>query len=232
MEGPQRLVDGTGTELERALVQELRTYHGPRDMRAHTLATIGVTGATGLTASGALAWWSGKAWWSKLLLTASVTSLLSAVPVGYFILRQAASPAVQPVLPAVADRQPQLPLPTIAPVAPTEVAPLDEAPTPPAVARLPRSGVATSANLRAELTALDQVRSTLASGGCSRALTSLESYFRTFHHGRLQLEAQILRIDALVKCGQIDAARSYAKEFVRRYPNSLHEARLQSIVGP
>ncbi len=90
--------------------------------------------------------------------------------------------------------------------------------------------MATGANLRAELTALDQVRSTLAGGDFSGALALLDTYFRTFRHGRLQMEAEMLRIDALAKSGQTDAARSYAKDFVRRHPKSVHEARLQSIV--
>jgi hypothetical protein len=48
MDAPQRLLDGTGTALEQALLQELRSYHGPRNLRAHTLAALGVTGTAGL----------------------------------------------------------------------------------------------------------------------------------------------------------------------------------------
>ncbi len=44
------------------------------------------------------------------------------------------------------------------------------------------------------------------------------------------MEAEMLRIDALAKLGQTDAARTYAKDFLRRYPKSVHEARLQSIM--
>lgn len=231
MEGPQRLMDGTGTELERALVQELRSYRGPRDMRAHTLATIGVVGATGLTAGGAVAWWSGKTWWSKLLLTVSVTSLLGAVPAAYFTLRHKASPTAPQAMPTIAPKEPQFSPPTPAPAAPVAAAPLDETPTPPA-AGPPRARVANGASLRAELAALDRARTTLASGDFSGALGLLEAYFRTFRHGRLQLEAEMLRIDALARCGKTDAARSYAKDFVRRHPRSVHAARLQSLVEP
>ncbi len=232
MEEPRRLTDGTGTELERALVQELRSYRGPRDMRAHTLAAIGATGATGLTAGGVLAWWSGKTWFYKLLLTVSATSLLGAVPAGYILLRQEATPPAPRVLPAVAPRQPQLPAPAITTAAPTAAASIDNPSPHPTLVRPPRNGVATGANLRAELATLDQVRSTLARGDFSEALALLEAYFGTFHHGRLRLEAQILRIDALAKAGQTDEARSYAKDFLRRHPNSVHAARLQSIVEP
>jgi hypothetical protein len=232
MEGPQRLMDGTGTDLERALVQELRSYRGPRDMRAHTLATIGVTSATGIAAGGAVAWWSAKTWWSKLLLTVSLASLLGAAPVAYFTLRPKAAPAAPPALPAPAAKEPQLPLPTIAPAAQTTAVLPDGQPTPPPVAAPARASVRTGANLRAELSALDRVRSTVASGDFPGALALLEAYFRAFRNGRLQLEAQILRIDTLARCGQTDMARSYAKDFVRRHPKSIHAARLRSLVEP
>jgi outer membrane protein assembly factor BamD (BamD/ComL family) len=89
----------------------------------------------------------------------------------------------------------------------------------------------TSADLRAELEALDTVRAGLAGGDFFGALSLLDTYFQNFYHGRLHLEAEVLRIDALARAGQPDAARSYAKEFLRRHPNSVHAARLQSIAG-
>jgi outer membrane protein assembly factor BamD (BamD/ComL family) len=91
--------------------------------------------------------------------------------------------------------------------------------------------VTTSANLRAELEALDTVRANLAGGDFFRGLSLLEAYFQNFHRGRLHLEAEVLRIDALARAGQPEAARSYAKEFLRRHPKSVHAARLQSIAG-
>jgi outer membrane protein assembly factor BamD (BamD/ComL family) len=90
--------------------------------------------------------------------------------------------------------------------------------------------VTAGADLRAELRALDQVRASLASGDFMGALSLLDAYFQSFRHGRLHPEAEILRIDALARCGQTDAARSHAEEFLRRHPKSVHAARLQSIV--
>ena len=231
MDDPQRLLDGTGTALERTLLQELRSYHGPKTMRAHTLVALGVTGSTGLAAGGALAWFWGKTWGTKLLLTVSVASVLLGVPAGYVMLRQRPTPVPLPASPTVAATPTVQQLPAIAPVSPTASPVLDTParPTPPPIVRVPRRGVVTSADLRAEFEALDTVRSTLASGDFFTALSLLESYFLSFRHGRLHLEAEILRIDALARCGQADAARSYAKEFLRRHPKSVHAARLQSI---
>jgi hypothetical protein len=231
MDDPQRLLDGTGTTLERTLLQELRSYRGPAQMRDHTLAALGVTGSAGLAAGGALAW--GKIWGTKLLLTVSVASVLLGVPAGYFLLRQGATPLAPPAPPTVATMPPVQQVPSIAPAPPIAM-PVLATPAGPRhtpVARVSRRGVTTSADLRAELEALDAVRATLAGGDFFRSLSLLDAYFQKFHHGRLHLEAEVLRIDALARCGQAEAARSYAKEFLRRNPKSVHAARLQSIVG-
>lgn len=235
MDDPQRLLDSTGTPLERTLLQELRLYQGPESMRAHTLAALGVSGSAGLAAAGAMAWFWGKTWSTKLLLTASVASVALGVPAGYLILRHnagasarppstlaAANPSVQP--PATVSTSP-----TTSPVVDTPVSPPAHPATRPA--RRGATRAATSADLRAELEALDTVRLTLARGDFLGALSFLDAYFQNFHRGRLHLEAEVLRIDALARSGQTEAARSYANEFLRRHPNSVHAARLQSIVG-
>jgi hypothetical protein len=232
MDDPQRLLDGTGPALERTLLQELRSYHGPKNMRAHTLAALGVTGTTSLAAGSALAWWSGKTWGAKMLLTVSAASVLVGLPAGYFILKQNATPLVPPVSPTIATMPPVQPLPAPEPPVAPPVLATPASPTPQPVARVSRRGVTTSTNLHAELEALDTVRATLARGDFFGSLSLLDTYFQNFHHGRLQLEAEVLRIDALARCGQAEAARSYAKEFLRRNPKSVHTARLQSIVGP
>lgn len=229
MDDPQRLLDGTGTALERTLLQELRSYRGSKEMRAHTLAALGVTGSTGLAIGGTLAWWWGKTWGTKLL-TVSVASVLVGVPAAYFMLREGATPPALPAPPTVAAMPPQ-PLPAPAPGTTSPVLDIPASAVPPKVVRLSRRGATTSANLRAELEALDTVRSTLARGDFFRALSLLDAHFQRFHHGRLHLEAEMLRIDALARCGQADAARSYAKEFLRHNPKSVHASRLQSIAG-
>jgi hypothetical protein len=233
MGDPERLLDGTGTPLERILLQELCSYQGPKNMRTHTLAAIGVTGSTGLAAAGVVARVLGSGWRTKLLTSLSVTSVLLGVPAGYLLLKYS-SP--QPVLPASASIQASPPLqrlPAVEPVAPTEL-PVVDTParrTPVPVARVLKKGAKTSTDLRAELEALDTVRSTLARGDLLRTLSLLDAYFQNFSRGRLRLEAEILRIDALARSGQTEAARSYSKDFLRRHPTSVHTARLQSIVG-
>jgi outer membrane protein assembly factor BamD (BamD/ComL family) len=88
-----------------------------------------------------------------------------------------------------------------------------------------------SADLSAELGAIDKARSALAGGDASGALSQLDAYSRTYPRGRLALEAEVLRIDALARSGQRDAARKRAELFVRRHPNSVLKARVQAYLG-
>jgi hypothetical protein len=47
----------------------------------------------------------------------------------------------------------------------------------------------------------------------------------------LQLEAEVLRIDALAKIGRKDAARQHAEAFLRRHPNSVLATRVRAHVA-
>jgi hypothetical protein len=101
---------------------------------------------------------------------------------------------------------------------------------PGAAALAPRSEPK-SAPLSAELSALDAARSSLVSGDPSAALSALDGYARKFPHGRLSLEAEVLRIDALAKSGQTAAARQRASAFIRRHPNSVLATRVRAFAG-
>jgi len=232
MDDPDRMLDQTGSALERALLREGRAYLGPEELRSKTLAALGLAGTAGLATGGALAWFSAKTWGTKLLLTLSAASVLVGIPVGYFTLRHAPTPA--PAL-RPAEVSPPLaksPAPAARPVQPEPPMPLPAvSSTAPAPARAGAGTGTASSSLRAELAALDAARSTLASGNSVGALSFLDAYFRTFPRGRLHPEAEVLRIDALAKGGRMDDARRYAQEFLRRHPSSVLAARVQTIAG-
>jgi hypothetical protein len=232
MDEPDRMLDQTASSLERALVQEGRSYHGPEELRAHTLAALGLAGSAGLATGGVLAWLAVKSWTTKLLLTMSATTLLVAIPLGYVTLRKGGKPTTLPLsLPAVVS-QPFHEM-TANAASPVDV----EAPAPsvvlaPQTVMTPSTARASTASassaLRAELAALDAVRSTLANDDSVGALSFLDAYFRTYPRGRLHLEAEVLRVDALAKGGRLDAARGYAQEFLKRHPNSVLAAHVQT----
>jgi len=231
MDEPERILNQTNSALERALLQEGRAYRGKDELRDHTLAALGLAGSAGL-AGGLLAWLLSRSWATKLILALSTATLLVAIPVSYVVFgRSAGPPRAVPGVPTAA------PLPAPAPPVPASPAPAIAIPQPtgpsptaaPAVvpAAPARAQATASSALRAELAALDAVRSTLANDDPAGALTFLGAYFRTFPRGRLHLEAEVLRIDALAKAGQVEDARRHAQDFLKRHPNSVLTARVR-----
>jgi hypothetical protein len=217
------MLDQTTSPLERALLREGRSYRAPSELRDHTLAALGIATSSGI-ASGLLAWLAAKSLAAKISLTLSMIALLTAVPLSYILLGHRADPAnsASPVVP-LAHATMAVPA---APSAPDPVPAPDPAPaTAPSAAAKPAP--AANAALRAELRALDAVRSALANGKPPLALSLVATYFRTFQRGRLYLEAEVLRIDTLAKAGQPDAAGRYARDFIKRHPNNILSARVR-----
>jgi hypothetical protein len=115
--------------------------------------------------------------------------------------------------------RPRAPEAPAAAEAPSSVAPPSSATT-----RAVRSALPTSAppepSLTAEVEALDEARRALSEGDPERALRSVDAYEKTLHGSRLRDEATILRIEALGRSGQKQAAAKLATEFVANNPNS------------
>jgi hypothetical protein len=225
---PDRLLEQTTSALERALLAEGRAYHVSDRVHARTLSALGLTASVGLGAS-LLAWWSARSWAAKVVLGLSTVSLAAGLPVGYVLLMRDA-PAPPPTAPPT-RAQPPAPAASLAPpLAAAAPAPAVDLPaTPPSSAR--PAGPASSA-LRAEVAALDAVRSTLANDDPTGALSFLAAYFRTFPRGRLRYEAEVLRIDAWAKAGRPDTAKRHAQEFLKRHPNSVLAARVRPYAEP
>jgi hypothetical protein len=209
---PSRLRDEPGensSSLERALLSAGSSYRTSPQTRAKVLAGLGIaTSSTLLAGSAAAASVStaAKLTWTKLLLGVSLVGA-AAVPVGYYALRHPAAPAARP-----AASVPMVSEPAAVPTAQDT----------------PQTPAATQALLTAELGALDHARLSLSSGDARRALEELDAYDRKFPRGRLQIEAEVLRIDALAKIGRKDVARQRAEAFLRHYPNSVLATRVRA----
>jgi hypothetical protein len=216
--------DPAASPLERALLQEGRSYRAPADLHDRTLAALGIASSAGI-AGAVLAWLAAKSLATKVILALSTLTLLAAIPLGYVWLgnhRDAAlSSPVVPLAPAPAT------MPALVP--PSVSAPARE-PPPSVKPALPTPSPSTGAALRAELAALDAVRSALAKDDASSALSLVATYFRTFPRGRLSPEAEVLRIDALAGTGQMKSAKREAQEFIKRHPNSVLSARVRPYV--
>jgi hypothetical protein len=205
---PMRLLDESASSLERSLLGAGKSYASSAQTRAKVLAGLGLAaGSTALLTGSAAASTVAKLTWGKLLIGVSLVGAVTAVPIGYYALNHPAPPAKAPV--------PH----SIAPTAADPVA-------------VPDAPAAThAATLSAELGALDRARLSLTGGDARRALDALDAYDRRFPSGRLQLEAEVLRIDALAKLGRKDAARQRAETFLRRHPNSVLATRVRAHVA-
>jgi len=123
-------------------------------------------------------------------------------------------PAVQPpqAAPAVEDRDAETPR--------------NERAAAPAAA-----AAASSAGLREELRFIDAARAALAAGDHGRALRELGAYERVAATGMLDREARVLRIEALVKSGDLQQARALAEAYSAAFPQDAHARRLRALTS-
>ena len=234
---PVRLRREKGSALEHALLSAGAETDGSADRRARTLAALGLAGSAALAAGTASAASLSAAakigsnfGWIKLALGVSLVGAVTAVPVGYYFAKRPAA--------AISTTRAARPAPAVlahlaAPTdTPAEIAPAPaEAPSRPHAAR-PAARAEAPSTLTHELAALDAARAKLADGDARSALALLDIYGQSFPHGRLALEAEVLRIDALAKSGQREAARQHASAFLRRHPTSVLASRVRAQARP
>jgi hypothetical protein len=248
MTEPTRLVSMPESELERALLDAGRSYTASSSSRTKTLLALGLAGVATSTAPAAVAATSSTLTKGALSKVAVAVIAIGSVTVPVWRYFQHAKSAQDPrPAPAV-----HLAAALRAPAAPVESAPVVES-TPVAAARgtsVPVEGAApqrtaapsvgalhadprpaSAPPLAAELAALDAARTSLSRSDPSAALLALDGYARNFPHGKLRLEAEVLRIAALAKSGQSDTARKRAEAFLRRHPDSVLASRVRGYVG-
>ncbi|HWA76756.1 MAG TPA: hypothetical protein VG937_30695 [Polyangiaceae bacterium] len=125
------------------------------------------------------------------------------------------------LLPATATPPPPEPakkteaLPTVTSAKPKSVAP--EHPTPP--------------TLQDELEALRVAEKSLSAADPSAALQALDRYDRVLKGQKLRAEATLLRIEALSKSGQSQAAAELAARFAKQNPSSPLVDRARSFIN-
>jgi hypothetical protein len=226
---PVRLREESASALERALLDAGRSYRSSGTARAKTMAALGVAGSATLLAGTAQAVpfaTLAKMTWGKLLAAISIVGATAAVPVGYFAWQRHHPTAHGGSVPALIAAKPSEAEPTQAPPARgLELQVTENGST--GAARSPRPAV----TLAHELSSLDAARGLLARGDATGALARLDAYGRSYPHGRLGLEAEVLRIDALAESGRSDAARARAQAFLQHHPHSVLAARVRTRLG-
>jgi hypothetical protein len=215
---PNRLLDESNSQLERALLGVGRVAPSSSKTRTKTLAALGLAAgsATLLTGAAGAATLSSaaKLTWTKLVLGVSLVGA-AAVPVGYYASTHQSAPETAATQSAAARVR-------TAGLAAESIDDMIDAP-----AAMPMDPVA-RASLTRELAALDRARLALASGDARGVLGQLDAYQRSFPRGRLALEAEVLRIDALARVGRSSEARQHAQTFVRQHPNSVLATRVRA----
>ncbi|XXY52134.1 hypothetical protein WME91_13410 [Sorangium sp. So ce269] len=250
MTEPRRLLEESDSPLERALLSAGASYSPSQETRAKTLAALGLAGAAALSSAAAPAALSAagtaaassslvaKLGWTKILVALSTVGALAGIPAGYLAWRGYHQPPASALgrfagsFPGpIARAMPSPPPASVgAGAAPVEAG-AEEAAAP-APARSHSVGAAAEkAALQAELETLDAARATLSSGNAQGALSLLDAYTRKHPRGRLRLEAEVVRIDALAKSGRTDAAAQRAEAFLRRHPNSVLASRVRRYVN-
>jgi len=232
-----RLRDEPESELERSLLSAGHSYAASAGARAKTLAALGVVGAaaSATTAAATVTKAGALKWLACAGLIAAVT-----VPAVHYLRKAAPHGEAPPQTPAattVAEPAAQTPAPSEPLAVPAPLGPTANSAPPPstaaaAAAPLNTAKPATGAQgLAAELAALDTARAALTAGDANGALASLDAYARNFPHGKLSLEAEVLRIDALAKSGQTAAAQKRAQAFIKRHPDSVLASRVRAYAG-
>lgn len=131
---------------------------------------------------------------------------------------------------AAAEPVPE-PLVPVAPGAPA-TSPRETLPSSPSgansVAAAPDSS--TSRALGAEAARIDAARRALGRGDVRRALIELDWYDRSRVVGALDREAELLRIQALVRAGEGARAVELARGYLAKHPHDAYAARLTELI--
>ena len=240
MTEPVRMHALPESELERALLNAGRSYTASDATRAQLLASLGLAGAGASSSTR-----PGSTLTKGALLKGAVALIVAAaiaLPVWRYSTHRPSGPPLAVKVPVVTAPPVLQPPPAAVAALPPEALPLEAVP----VEALPleasnAAAVASAAHaepkppaaapLSDELAALDAARTSLSHSDPGAALTALDAYTRNFPRGRLGLEAEVLRISALAKSGQTDAARKRAEAFLRGHPGSVLASRVRGYAG-
>jgi TolA-binding protein len=235
MTDPVRLLaSADATDLEKQLLGSWSDERPAPAARDKTLAVLGLAGgaaAGAATAGGSIApkaiatGWLAVAKWLAVGVVA-VGAAAAGIGVAHRLGRHAGAPAATPSAPA----------PVVAvPAARATAAPpgtVIELPAAPAVRHAPaRTVTAAPSSIGRQVAALDRARAALDQGDAPRAGRLVDEYEAAYPAGEFRQEADVLRIEALVREGKSEDAARAGRRFLATYPQSPHDARVRSLLG-
>jgi TolA-binding protein len=86
--------------------------------------------------------------------------------------------------------------------------------------------------LASQIALFDRARTALDGGDAEGALVLLDDYERRFPGGTFTQEAQVLRVQALLRKGNRAAATRAGERFLQAHPTSPHAARVRAMLNP
>ena len=233
------LLDPGDHRLEEGLLGAGRDAHMSGAAQARLLVSLGIA-ASGVAVAGKAA--AGTGIFAKFSSLASsqsgwiAASVVSASAIGggvWYAATSGPAPVAPRVVEAPAQPAPPDKAEKLASSAPEEApAPKAEPAERPskerAQAASPERPQATrSVSLGDELAVVESASRALRAGNPQAALGRLAEYRQRFPRGKLALEAQVLRIEALARAGRTNEAARMARGFLKRHPNSPVGARIR-----
>ena len=247
MSDPTRFRDGGGGELERLVVDSVRSEGPSSRVRRRVEAAMGLgaaistttatTSALGASVKTGAGLALGK-WIAIAAVTAAAGAGAAAYVQGGIPGRHAAQPAnsaarVQPGAPPVTTATRTTPsVVTPDPVAPSAGPEASVAPVaaPPAPVGTPVPSAASALTLGEQLQLLDQAHAALGVGDTARALSLLDRYDRETRKPALAPEVMALRVEVYAQRGDRTSAGRLATQFLAMYGDRPEAQRVRSIL--
>jgi hypothetical protein len=215
---PTRLTVVGASDLERRLLDTAGRERPSDEMHRRMRAALGLSVAGTAVATAAVA----KAGTSAGLSAWIPAGLVAAVVTGGVVatLVVGRTPA--------AERETGKLAPAVVQPAPSSAI---TAPVPAARPAAPFRRHAATPDLRGEIALIDAARTALRASAPERALSLLDHHRRSYAHGAFAPEAAVLRIEALEAAGRTGEARSLARGFLAKHPDSPLSDRVAGIAS-
>ncbi|HTN87691.1 MAG TPA: outer membrane protein assembly factor BamD, partial [Sorangium sp.] len=103
--------------------------------------------------------------------------------------------------------------------------------SPSAAPRARSAPVAPADALREQVAIIDRARDALGAGDAAGCLSELDAYDMRFPRSAMGEEATVLRIEALIRLGDLARAADLGQRFLASRPTSPHAAGVRALLG-
>ena len=230
MNDPVRLLASPeATDLEKELLGAWGDEKPSAAARDKTLAALGLAGGAAAAAAGSIAPKAIASGWALVAKWIGLGAIVvGATAVGVTRLAHHDAAPTQTVAATPLERHTATPP---APIATTTATTVELPDSPPAQHAHAHAAAPVASSITQQVAALDRARGALDAGDTSRAVRLVDAYEAEYPSGAFVQEAEVVRIEALVRAGNAAEADRAGKHFLAAYPKSPHDARVRSLLG-